>query len=166
MEAAAAGGSGSTAAAAAAVADLLVSGLSIADDGAAPAAAAVKASSGGGSVQRRMFLATAADLSVADEQLSQLALTPEQDAAAQALADQAIALYEEAFLSRAVRRVADACAEQGLPEAAVAAKLRRRGVDLRQLQERAAEVQRGVGCVFVFGCVLRGDEGGRLLSFV
>jgi hypothetical protein len=50
----------------------------------------------------------------------------------------------QAFLSRAVEQLAQACQQQGVPESAVAQKLRTRGVDLAQLQGRAAEVQRGV----------------------
>jgi intracellular sulfur oxidation DsrE/DsrF family protein len=55
-----------------------------------------------------------------------------------------VSLLLQAFLSRAVQQLAQACQQQGIPEAAVAKKLRTRGVDLAQLQDRAEEVQRGV----------------------
>jgi hypothetical protein len=63
----------------------------------------------------------------------------------------------QAFLSRAVQQLAASCQQQGLPEAAVAQKLRTRGIDLAQLQARAAEVQRGVA-----ECV--NDEGWKLIQ--
>lgn len=63
----------------------------------------------------------------------------------------------QAFLSRAVQQLSASCQQQGLPEAAVAQKLRTRGIDLVQLQARAAEVQRGVA-----ECA--SDEGWKLIQ--
>jgi hypothetical protein len=50
----------------------------------------------------------------------------------------------QAYLTRAVQQLQQTCQEQGIAEELVAQLLRRRGVDLAQLQERAAEVQRGL----------------------
>lgn len=63
----------------------------------------------------------------------------------------------QAFLSRAVQQLAESCRQQGLPESAVAKKLRTRGINLAQLQERAAEVQRGIA-----ECA--SDEGWKLIQ--
>lgn len=63
----------------------------------------------------------------------------------------------QAFLSRAVQHLADFCQQQGLPESVVASKLRTRGIDLSQLQERAAEVQRGIA-------ECESDEGWNLIQ--
>jgi len=63
----------------------------------------------------------------------------------------------QAFMSRAVQQLAESCKQQGLPESAVAKKLRTRGIDLAQLQERAAEVQRGIA-----ECA--SDEGWKLIQ--
>lgn len=64
---------------------------------------------------------------------------------------------QQAFLSRAVQQLQESCKEQGLPEAAVAQKLRTRGVDLAQLQQRAAEVHRGIA-------ECENDEGWKLIQ--
>jgi hypothetical protein len=66
-------------------------------------------------------------------------------------------LLLQAFLSRAVQQLSASCQQQGLPESAVARKLRTRGIDLAQLQDRAAEVQRGVA-----ECA--SDEGWNLIQ--
>lgn len=71
-------------------------------------------------------------------------VSPEDEDAAEQCAQQFVDLYEHAFLSRAVQQLAEACENQGLSEAAVARKLRTRGIDLAQLQGRAAEVHRGI----------------------
>lgn len=84
-------------------------------------------------------------------------LTPEQETAAEKCAEQFVDLYEHAWLSRAVQQLAETCQQQGLPEAAVAKKLRTRGIDLAQLQARAAEVLRGVA-----ECA--SDEGWKLIQ--
>lgn len=63
----------------------------------------------------------------------------------------------QAFLSRAVQQLSASCQQQGLPGSAVAKKLRTRGINLAQLQERAAEVQRGVA-----ECA--NDEGWNLIQ--
>ncbi|WIA14126.1 hypothetical protein OEZ85_002670 [Tetradesmus obliquus] len=84
-------------------------------------------------------------------------LTPEQDAAAAECADNFVELYEQAFLSRAVQQLAAACSAAGIPESAVAAKLHTRGMNLQQLQARAAEVQNGIA-----ECA--SDEGWRLVQ--
>ncbi|KAF8061318.1 hypothetical protein HT031_004409 [Scenedesmus sp. PABB004] len=73
-----------------------------------------------------------------------------------AVADEFVELYEQAFLSRAVAAV-DAAAARGVPEAAVAAALRGRGLDLAQLRARAAEVSRGIA-------ECGSDDGWRLIS--
>eukprot|EP00775_Hariotina_reticulata_P008307 gene8307-8492_t len=70
--------------------------------------------------------------------------SPAEEAAAAEAVDAFVALYEQAYLTRAVQQLQQICQEQGIPEEAVAQLLRGRGVDLAQLQERAAEVQRGI----------------------
>jgi hypothetical protein len=66
-------------------------------------------------------------------------------------------LLLQAWLSRAVQQLSQSCQQQDLPEAAVAKKLRTRGIDLGQLQARAAEVLRGVA-----ECA--SDEGWKLIQ--
>lgn len=56
-----------------------------------------------------------------------------------------------------MQQLASACTAAGIPESAVAAKLRTRGVDLQQLQARAAEVANGIE-----ECA--NDEGWRLIQ--
>lgn len=68
-----------------------------------------------------------------------------------------LTMCPQAFLSRAVRQLSESCQQQGLQESVVAKKLRTRGIDLAQLQERAAEVQRGVA-----ECA--SDEGWKLIQ--
>ena len=65
--------------------------------------------------------------------------------------------FLQAFLSRAVQQLEAACSAAGIPESAVAAKLHTRGINLQQLQARAAEVQNGIA-----ECA--SDEGWRLVQ--
>eukprot|EP00882_Tetradesmus_deserticola_P012675 GHRQ01013432.1.p1 GENE.GHRQ01013432.1~~GHRQ01013432.1.p1 ORF type:complete len:362 (+),score=121.86 GHRQ01013432.1:773-1858(+) len=69
----------------------------------------------------------------------------------------AVKCLRQAWLSRAVQQLASTCTAAGIPESAVAAKLRTRGVDLQQLQGRAAEVANGIA-----ECA--SDEGWRLIQ--
>lgn len=53
----------------------------------------------------------------------------------------------QAWLTRAVHELEAACAAKDIPESAVAKKLRGRGINLQDLKERAAEVERGLAGV-------------------
>jgi hypothetical protein len=68
--------------------------------------------------------------------------------------------FLQAWLNRALQQLASSCTAAGIPESAVAAKLRTRGVDLQQLQARAAEVANGIGeCASDEGWKLIQDDG-------
>jgi hypothetical protein len=78
-----------------------------------------------------------------------------------------LAMFLQAWLNRAVQQLASSCAAAGIPETAVAAKLRTRGVDLQQLQARAAEVANGIGeCASDEGWKLIQDDGKLRLLYM